>query len=184
MKLFTLGQNRRLRTVLAYLLAFVLPALCAAANVHYAPLRVVPFALYFFSVALVATIGGFPPALVAFICSLVFRYYALETVFRYRAVHPIDILGALLLFLCALVISLINQDRRRSSEELESALAELQERTDALIDSLHSSKCASSVIDIEGVGFVRWYGGSYQVFGRPFSEIEKLDSLRALLHPD
>jgi PAS domain S-box-containing protein len=184
MNLFTTGQNRRSRTVLAYLLAFILPALCATANVHYAPLRVVPFALYFFSVALVATIGGFPPAFVAFVCSLVFRYYALATVFKDRAIHPVDILGALLLFLCTLVISLVNQDRRRSSEELEAALAELQERTDALVDSLHSSKCASSVIDIQGDGVVRWYGGSYQVFGRPFREIESLDSLRALLHPD
>ena len=184
MNLHALRQNRRLRTVLAYLLAVILPAICATANVHYAPLRVVPFALYFFSVALVATIGGFPPALTAFVCSLVFRYYALAKVYNYRAIHPADFLGATLLFICALIISLINQDRRRSSEELEAALTELQERTDALIDSLHSSKCASSVIDTEGAGFVRWYSGSYQVFGRPFAEIERLDALKALLHPD
>jgi len=60
----------------------------------------------------------------------------------------------------------------------------LQERTDDLVSSLNSSRCACWTLDMDSGQSARWYSGSYQLFGRPYSELEEMPSLISLLHPD
>jgi PAS domain S-box-containing protein len=78
----------------------------------------------------------------------------------------------------------MNWSRRRSEQKLQTALAELQERSDTLAETLNSSQCASWTIDLDSGKSARWHAGSYPVFGRPFAELEALPSLRPLLHPE
>ena len=88
------------------------------------------------------------------------------------------------LLLSAVLISLMNRRRQLSSDKLECVLAALQERTDALIQSLHNSRCASWTLDLAHDEAIHWYSGSYQIFGQPFEKKQSLDSFRLLLHPD
>jgi PAS domain S-box-containing protein len=84
----------------------------------------------------------------------------------------------------ATVIAFTAGRRRRSEHRLDAAMAELRDRTESLVASLNASKCASWTFNMDSGSSPRWYSGSYQVFGRPFAELERLDSLASLLHPD
>jgi PAS domain S-box-containing protein len=84
----------------------------------------------------------------------------------------------------ALVVWSMSRQRRLSEEQLETALIALQERTDDLVSSLNSSRCACWTLDLDSGRSARWYSGSYQLFGRPYSELEEMPSLLPLLHTD
>ncbi|MGA8940018.1 MAG: ATP-binding protein, partial [Acidobacteriaceae bacterium] len=73
---------------------------------------------------------------------------------------------------------------RRSEDKLETTLIELQERTDDLVSSLNSSRCACWTLDMDGSRSERWYSGSYQLYGRPYTELEGLSSLQPLVHAE
>jgi signal transduction histidine kinase len=100
------------------------------------------------------------------------------------AVIRAELTRACILLAAALIISLMSRMRRISEARLAVALTELQERTDALVESLNSSKCASWVMEFDRGARTRWYSGSYPVYGKPFSELEALSTLRLLLHPE
>jgi PAS domain S-box-containing protein len=74
--------------------------------------------------------------------------------------------------------------RLRAEQKLEETLIALQERTDDLIASLNSSRCACWTLDLDSGRSERWYSGSYQLYGRPYSELEELSSLLPLVHVD
>jgi len=168
--------------------AILLPVASALLTVHLHFLQTTPFALFFLSIAFVANLEGIAYALLAVVLCAVSRALFMPA---QMPLHPPERIGYLFLLACALAISLMNKSRRRYAEELESAHSALQERTsvledrtEALIQSLHSSKCAAWVIDIESGKGVRWYSGSYPIFGRPFSEFSGLDSLIMLAAPE
>jgi len=173
----------RSRTILAYVLAVVLPLLSAFATNHFRILQPFPMSLHFLSMALVATLGGIGPALIAVFLSITTRLYhlsATHTAFSLRS----EAVRFSVVLLGALIISILSRRRRLSEERLEVALAELQERSDALVESLSSSKCASWVLDLDVNETIRWQEGSYLVFGRPFRELESMPSLSPMLHPE
>jgi PAS domain S-box-containing protein len=95
-----------------------------------------------------------------------------------------ELLHVLVLVAAALVVWFMSRERQRSEEQLEAALVALKERTDDLIASLNSSRCACWTIDLDSGKSERWYSGSYQLFGRPYSELEEMPSLLPLVHPD
>ena len=178
------SRYRPSRQSIAYVLAVVLPIASWVITTHVKALVGLPMSLHFLSMALIATLGGFGPAFAAVFISILTRIYQL------RAEPPTVFLvhGELLRFsvlLCgALIISFMTHRRRISGDRLELTLAELQDRTDTLVESLHNSKCASWTMDLDSGGGIHWYGGSYPIFGRPFSEFDGLSDLTALLHPE
>jgi signal transduction histidine kinase len=170
-------RSRRSRNLAAYALAVLLPIIAAELNRHFPILHYVPFALYFLSVAVVASISGLWPAILTACVSILARAYYLNTTRGHFVPHTSDLLATLVLVVCALLVSLFTRSRR-------NAMSQLEERTQALVESLHSGKCASWTIDLDSGKSARWFSGSYPVFGRPFAEIERLPSLTPLLYPD
>ncbi|HWZ51188.1 MAG TPA: ATP-binding protein [Granulicella sp.] len=183
--LFASSRSRRwLLQLIAFMLAFVLPVIASAITARIPFLQSTPYALHFIAMALIAILGGLAPAVTAVLVSVLSRNYYLAPGHFNWVLTGIDGLRSSVLFISALVISLTARRRRRSADRLETALYALQERTDALIQSLHSSKCASWTLDLARGDRVRWYSGSYQIFGRPFREVEELDAFARLLHPE
>jgi signal transduction histidine kinase len=178
MSLFGPGSTSNYRLIAAFVLAVVLPLIAADINSHFVILDYAPFALYFLSVSAVAVIGGFAPALLTVFISTACRSYLMMLHHEgHWTFHLTDLVGTLVLCLAAFLISLLTEGRR-------NAAAALQDRTEALINSLHGGRCASWLIDVDREETPRWYSGSYPVFGRPFAEIELARSLKPFLHAD
>jgi PAS domain S-box-containing protein len=180
----TARDKNRSRQAAAYLLALTLPVLASFTIDQVNALRPIPFSIQFLSMALVVMLGGFLPAVLDIAVAILSHNYFADPA-HFHLIPPwIDSLRACSLLATASLISFMNRRRHSSSHRLETALSELQDRTDALVQSLHNSRCASWTHDIASGQGRRWYSGSYQVFGRPFSEVEKLASFELLLHPD
>jgi signal transduction histidine kinase len=179
MSLFGPGITPNYRRITAFVLAIVLPLIAADVNTHFAVLQFVPFALYCIVVAIVAAVGGIAPALLGALISTACRLYLMmmRHAGHYWTFPISSFVGLLVLCLCAFLVSLLTEGRRKAAEAL-------QDRTEALINSLHSGRCASWLIDVQREESPRWFSGSYPVFGRPFAELEMAGSLTPFLHPD
>jgi PAS domain S-box-containing protein len=179
------GRSRQWsRQLLAFALAFLLPILSSAITARVPVLHLVPFALHFISMALIAMLGGLIPALTAILVSVLSHNYYLDKTHFHWLLTWSDALRSTALLISAVVISLMNRRRQQASDRLEGLLYALQERTDALVQSLHNSRCASWTLDLAGDCTIRWYSGSYQILGQPFEEHQSLESFRLLLYPD
>jgi signal transduction histidine kinase len=172
------------RRTLAYVCAVLLPFVSAIVMQRTQFLRPIPFALYFLTIVIVATLGGSVPSILALVCSIVARVLFPLNAEPFLPVTRPDLLRYVFLLTAAGIISIIGNRVQRSRQTLETALADLHERSDALIESLAAGKCASWTLDLDSGKSARWFSGSYPVFGRPFSEIEQLPSLQPLLHPN
>jgi PAS domain S-box-containing protein len=177
-------RRRILRRLPAYGLAIILPILASIANEHLSALSAVPFALYFISVVTVAALGGMVPAMLAMAFTVLSRNYFVDPSHGIFHLTGFDVARLGILFAAAAFVSLIAGHQRKVSEALEDALELVQDRSNALIESLHASKCASWMVDLDVTRTQRWFDGSYEVFGRPFSEIEPMPSLLPLFHPE
>jgi PAS domain S-box-containing protein len=165
---------------IAFALAVVFPVLSSVLTARFHVLQTVPFALHFISMAVIATFGGFAPAILAVVVSAEANHFLLPH--RLLGTGPIVLLRPLFLIVSAAVISVFTRGSRRSAAALEDALNELQEQTSALIESQQASKCASWTYDSRDR--TRWFPGGYEVFGIPFAELEKLPSPIALVWPE
>jgi len=172
---------------LAYVLAFVLPLLSSAITGHFTFFHPFPYSLHFLSMALIATMGGLWPALLALLVTMVSRIWFMPVLPPPAA--PTTSVGTdftrlvFLLFL-GLIISYMGDRGRRYQQKLETTVNALRDTTDTVIQSLNSSKCAAWTIDLDSGRSARWHTGSYPIFGRPFDELEAMPSLRPLLHPE
>jgi PAS domain S-box-containing protein len=181
--LVQLRESRIARLRLAYILAVILPIVSWIVTDQIPWLHHVPMALQFLSMALVATLGGLGPAAIVVVLSIATRF--VEVYYDHFSAGAFsESTRVVALILGALIITLLSRRRHRSEEQLEIALMELQERTDALVESLSSSRCAAWVLDLDSKESARWQKGSYPVFGRPYSELEQLPSLEPFLHPE
>jgi PAS domain S-box-containing protein len=171
------------RRTVCFALAVLLPPFLSFLTTHVRVLQHISFSLFFLTTVLIATIGGLAPSLttaaVAVAISIVVPLSARPAGFYAR-----DIPRDLVLFLAAVMISMISDGRRRYAAELRIALNELRERSDDLVASLNNSKCACWTMDLESGRSPRWFSGSYPIFGKPFRDIERMQSLRSLLHPE
>ena len=169
---------------LAFFLAAVLPVLNAAITSRFTFFHPFPFALDFLSMALIASLGGFTPAMLALFVTILSHGYLLRTAPHPTALAPNDIPRIAFLLTSALIISVLSNRGRRYHQKLESTVNALQESNAALVETLRSNKCASWTLDLDSGQSARWHRGSYLVFGRPFEEIEGMESLAPLLHPE
>jgi PAS domain S-box-containing protein len=137
-------------------------------------------ALNFLAICLLAVLGGPWPAIFASFVAIGARIYFV--VYDQRTpVLPLDMLRGVFLVMAAIVVGAVLESRRRAQQASGTALAALNEHAQALVDSLHAGKCASWVLDLDSGSSARWYKGSYQVFGRPFEELEARPSLGDLI---
>ena len=178
-----IGRPTRIR-ILAFALAIVLPTLSSVLMAHSRVLLTIPFSLYFISISIIAILGGLTPALVAVAFCVISRHSFIATGEPLLAFNPAGFFRLFVLIACALLIEGMDRMRRIASSRLESALDDLQERTSALVESLQNAKCASWSRDFSASGNIRWYNGSYQIYGRPFPEDQDQAPLLAWLHPD
>jgi PAS domain S-box-containing protein len=177
------SRNRLTLRTVCFALAVVLPPCLAFLTTHVRVLQHVSFSLFFLTTVLIATIGGLAPSLTAAAVAVVMSI-VVPLADRPAGFYARDIPRDLVLFLAAIMISLISDSRRRYAAELRIALNELRERSDDLVAALNSSKCACWTMDLDSGRSPRWYSGSYPIFGQPFREIERMSSLRPLLHPE
>jgi signal transduction histidine kinase len=179
------GRSRQWsRQALAFALAFLLPILSSAITARVPFLHLVPFALHFICMALIATLGGLVPALTAVLVSVLSHNYYLDKTHFHWILTWSDAVRSTVLLVSAVLISLMNRRRQQASDKLEVLLYALQERTDVLVQSLHNSRCASWTLDLARDEAIHWYSGSYQIFGQPFEQNQSLESFRLLLYPD
>ncbi len=167
----------------AYGLAGTLPFGAAYLTAHVKVLQATPLALYFILIAASGTLWGLAPSMAAATFSAAGYLWigggsASLGWGRGAGFH------CLTLYAMAMLVSVLNRRRRGAAQRLRRALSTLEERSDALVDSLRASKCACWVLDLDSGQSARWYSGSYPVFGRPFEELEQMPSLRPLLHAD
>jgi PAS domain S-box-containing protein len=166
-----------------FALALVLPLLSTFLTKHVRVFSHVSVTLFFLTIVLIATLGGLAPSLIAAAVAVTITFFVpLGT--RPAGLFAQDIPRDVLLFLAAILISLISDSRRRYAAELRIALTQLRDRSDDLIASLNSSHCACWTMDLDSGHSARWYSESYPVFGRPFRELEAMPSLHSLLHPE
>jgi len=172
--------HRPSNRALAFALAVVLPLLASLLTARFHALQGVPFALHFVAMAVVATFGGFAPAILSIAISAEANHFLLPH--QVLGAGSIVLLRPLFLIISAALISLFTSGSRRSAAALEDALNQLQEQAAALIESQQASKCASWTYDSRDR--TRWYPGGYEVFGIPFTELEKLPSPIPLIWPE
>lgn len=173
--------GRRSTQAVSYVLSVVLPIVAALITARVEALHAIPLALHFIAMAAVATLGGFGPAF----CSILFTVLTQYVLFAPSGHYPelrLEVLRISVLLVSALVISLVRRQQRQTSEALEAALIALQVQSAALVESQQASKCVSWTYDSRDV--TRWIPGGFEVFGKPFAEVEKLASPLALVHPD
>lgn len=180
----TAPSRRRLtRRTVCFALAVILPPVVAFLTTHVRVLQHISFSLFFLTTVLIATIGGLAPSLTAAGIAVAMTL-VLPLSSRPAGFYARDIPRDLVLVLAAVMISLISDSRRRYAAELRIALDQLHERSDDLVASLDSSKCACWTLDLDSGQSARWFSGSYPIFGQPFRELERLPSLLPLLHPE
>lgn len=172
------------RRNMAFGLAVVLPVLSSFITSRFAFFHPFPFALDFLSMALIASLGGFTPAMLALLITILSHGILLRAAAHPSALTPHDIPRIAFLLTSALIISVLSNRGRRYHQKLESTVNALQESNAALVETLRSNKCASWTLDLDSGQSARWHRGSYLVFGRPFEEIEGMESLAPLLHPE
>jgi signal transduction histidine kinase len=178
-----LGRTLHIR-ILAYLLAILLPTLSSALIARSPLLLTIPFSLYFISISIIAVLGGLSPALVSVLFCVLSRRYFIAPGEPLLAFNSGGLYRLFVLFACALLISGMDRYRRTAAYRLELALDDLHERTNALVDSLQNAKCASWSRDFSRSANIRWYSGSYQIYGRAFPENQDQSAFEAWLHPD
>jgi PAS domain S-box-containing protein len=179
-----LRPGRESRRKIAFVLAVFLPVIATVLTDRVGALRGLPYSLHLLAVVVVGILGGLAPSLLTVLVSLLSRCCMLLMSTEHTLSIYAELLHVLVLVAAALVVWFMSRERQRSEEQLEAALVALKERTDDLIASLNSSRCACWTIDLDSGKSERWYSGSYQLFGRPYSELEEMPSLLPLVHPD
>ena len=179
-----LRPGRQSRHRLAYMLAVLLPILGTVLTQHMAFLHGIPNSTNLLAVVIVGILGGLEPSLLAIAVAVVARCLYLAVVGDHTWTFSYEFLHVLIMVAAALVVWFMNRSRWLSEEKLEGMLVALQERTDDLVSSLNSSRCACWTLDLDSGRSERWYSGSYQLYGRPYSELEQLSSLQSLVYPE
>ncbi len=179
-----LRAGRQSRRRIAYVLAVGLPMIGLFLTEHVAALSLIPYSLQLLAVVVVGILGGLVPSLLAVMVIVVVRGLLLLFGQQPRLPFGVEVLHTLLLVGSAVLVWMMNRRRLRSEEKIEATLEALQERTDDLVASLNSSKCACWTLDLDSGKSERWYSGSYQLYGRPYSDLEQMSTLHPFVHPD
>src|SRR5579863_8155542 len=122
------------------MLAVVLPLLASWLTVWSGVSEKTPYALGLLSVALVASIGGTLSSATAVATTVAGRFAFLAMAGQPLPFTRLELARIVIIFAAAMIISVMTGSRRKAQAALEVAHAELQNRTDALVESLQSSK--------------------------------------------
>ena len=180
-----LRRNRLQRYTFRDLLVTVaLPVLCMVVSCYFGAFHQIPYSLSFLAVVCIAIASGTLPSLIAIVATVLTRTVYLFLAAPHSGPDRSDLIRTLILLSVALLISLLTRRQRRAAVDLQAAHLALQERSDALIESLQASKCASWSRNFSQTGNIRWYSGSFLIYGRPFPDEQDQASLQEFLHPD
>ncbi len=177
-------RSRRPYTLRDFLVSVAIPVVCMAVSTRYAPFATIPYSLSFLAIVSIAILDGTIPSLIGIAVTVLTRAVCLYLAVPRTTLDRVDFIRIVILLLVALLISLLTRNQRRAAVDLQSAHADLQERTDALIESLQASRCASWSRNFSLTGNINWYSGSFQIYGRPFPEEQDQSALLDFLHPD
>jgi PAS domain S-box-containing protein len=164
----------RFNRVVPYLLAAFLSIVSTTLTFHIEALHAGTYALHFVVMVVVAVLGGLWPSLAYIFFTVIGMHYLAPHPAAWLPVSAIDVVRPGTLTAAALVLGLLLDMQRKTSDALEQALANLQIQSAALVESQQASKCASWTYDANDR--TRWFAGGYEVFGLPFAELEALPS--------
>jgi signal transduction histidine kinase len=134
------------QTRLAYGLALTLPFLCGYGSTHFSFLSGIPFTLAFLSIVLIATLGGLAPAIIAvFLCAIARAIWPIPGMPSYP-LSRVDAQRAVFLICVAIIIGGISASRRKAQIRLQKALVDVQERNEALLESIAERKIAEAAV--------------------------------------
>ncbi len=172
------------RGVSAYFFAVAMPIGASILTAHSQILDSIPFGLYFITIAAAGILGGLGASTLAATVCVISRNLIVLPAHSLFAFDLGDFVRVPALYAQAIFVSVLNTGRRRSREQLENTLDVLRERSDALVQSLGASKCASWVLDLDSGRVTQFFPGSYQIFGRPFTDIEAANSVEPFMLPE
>jgi len=192
-------RNDRTPWPFAWALALLLPALAAVVTQQTGLLHSIPGALLFASVAVSAWFGYALPTLVSVISSVIFLHFMLTQAGPMPAQQLGLVVREAIFCLVALLLAVPSvrlrrvlaelaareADRQRSRQELETLLLRTQvaeaglrdavatyaDQVKALALAQQAGKSASWILDAEAKQ-VKWLPGGYEIFGRPFEQLE------------
>jgi len=133
-------------TNLAYILACTLPFLTAFMSQRLTFFHAIPYALSFLIIVLAATLGGLGPSLLAVLTCIVARQFFPVPGIPSYPFDRTDALRAFFLVFSAVIISTIGAGRRKTELHLQDALRSVQERNDALLESIAERKLAEAAV--------------------------------------
>lgn len=185
-KLKSLSKRNGFRSarVRHYFLAVVLPIITSVVASRFDTFSRTPYALSLLAIAFIASLGGIAPSILAVAVAVVARFALLFVAGQPVPPWSSESIRIASILTAALIFSVSTRSRRIAQSGLEVAHYELRDRTDALVESLHSSKCASWTMEAGTNRGPVWFSGSYRIFGRPFSEIDRLDFFLECLYPE
>jgi PAS domain S-box-containing protein len=166
------GPNSRSRQVSSYVGALILPFLATWITAHTPSLHSIPFALSFTVIAGLGALGGFGPALMAIAVSVLSFNYHLRPPYHQFGFNADQLERSLVLLSAAFFLSFLSWKQRRTETKLRTALAALQERTEALSQAQQASELATWVFNSETMETF-WDEGSTRIFGRPFADLNR-----------
>jgi PAS domain S-box-containing protein len=174
------SQRQRIKQVLGYGYAVVLPWLAAYLSFHMPAMRGMRLALNFSAIAVAETFFGAGPAVVALAVSVVsFEHYLPSGISPGTAWLDMPVRVGVIV-LAGTLISLMIRRRRRAEGNLRAALATLQEQAAALIQAQQASRSAAWTFFVP-TRQTKWYEGGAEIFGRPHKEITALGSPTSLV---
>jgi PAS domain S-box-containing protein len=172
----------RVRHTIAYVCAVVLPIAAILITVRATALHRIPFALTFLVICALGALSGLGAAVVAILVSLVYFNLPFNAPLHgYFGGGQVQ--RDLILIGGAFFIILLIWKQRSYERRLRSTLVSLQERTSALSQAQQASELATWLFDPRTME-TTWDEGSTQIFGRPFSEIDRKALPLDFIHPD
>ncbi len=166
-----IADESRLRRVIAYACAVVLPVFATWFTLRTPTLHGIPFALNFAIICGLGALAGFGPALVS-ICVSIISFSLLFSSALQSNLATGQYERFIILIAAAFFITLLSWKQRSTERRLRSTLASLRERTTALTQAQQASDLATWVFSSRTMETL-WDEGSTEIFGRPFSDLNR-----------
>jgi PAS domain S-box-containing protein len=163
-----------LEQAVGYAAALILPWLGTVVSTRLHALQGTPLALSFASIAVITALTGLWPGVVATVCTTVcFNYYVLPPNIGW-SLGPRHVVHTAAVFGVGTLVTYLCHRQNVTRDRLRAALALLQAQTDALMEAQRGSNSAVWTLNVPARK-LQWAEGGAEIFGRPFSEVRKVD---------
>lgn len=177
-----IAGGSRLRRIIAYTCAVVLPIFATWFTVRTPTLHGIPFAFSFTIICALGALAGFGPALLAIFVSIIsFNLPFSGPLHSHFGSGQFE--RSIVLIATAFFITLLSWKQRSTERKLRSTLASLRERTSALTQAQQASDLATWVFSSKTMETL-WDEGSPEIFGRPFSDLNRKALPLEFVFPD